>query len=135
MPGRPPDRGDQGFCPGSQRLVPRRATTGSDAPELSSAASSLAEITLPRSITRQLVPADSIPNARVAATRAARDGVIVSLPETSAAPRVSTSTDGSRPATGRRPARCTRSSSAKKRSEEHTSELQSLRHLVCRLLL
>src|SRR5262245_66390549 len=28
-----------------------------------------------------------------------------------------------------------RASSAKRRSEEHTSELQSLRHLVCRLLL
>src|ERR1039458_10516236 len=32
------------------------------------------------------------------------------------------------------PAR-TPSSAAKSRSEEHTSELQSLRHLVCRLLL
>src|SRR5205814_6088784 len=30
--------------------------------------------------------------------------------------------------------RCTRGSK-EKRSEEHTSELQSLRHLVCRLLL
>src|SRR5947199_6637444 len=31
--------------------------------------------------------------------------------------------------------RATRQSSAACRSEEHTSELQSLRHLVCRLLL
>src|ERR1039458_9472319 len=38
------------------------------------------------------------------------------------------------PTTGRsRPNRTTRA--ARRRSEEHTSELQSLRHLVCRLLL
>src|SRR5471030_3351230 len=37
---------------------------------------------------------------------------------------------------GRAPGRTTAlSSSAGERSEEHTSELQSLRHLVCRLLL
>src|SRR2546422_5117868 len=35
-----------------------------------------------------------------------------------------------------RPARCrTRPSAARRRSEEHTSELQSRLHLVCRLLL
>src|SRR5947199_7356638 len=40
------------------------------------------------------------------------------------------------PSHGRRPAKC-RANSARggRRSEEHTSELQSLRHLVCRLLL
>src|SRR5438045_5479597 len=42
------------------------------------------------------------------------------------------------PSTGRRPPdRCSRRSRQRRtsRSEEHTSELQSLRHLVCRLLL
>src|SRR5947199_10779724 len=34
-----------------------------------------------------------------------------------------------------RRALCVESSLRRKRSEEHTSELQSLRHLVCRLLL
>src|SRR5437899_6307055 len=42
-----------------------------------------------------------------------------------AGPRCSTSP----PASRRAPRRC------RSRSEEHTSELQSLRHLVCRLLL
>src|SRR5262245_65379548 len=32
-------------------------------------------------------------------------------------------------------ARCRKPSTSRRRSEEHTSELQSLRHLVCRLLL
>src|SRR5205823_11113929 len=35
----------------------------------------------------------------------------------------------------RRGASCTRCTSARTRSEEHTSELQSLAYLVCRLLL
>src|SRR5262245_62809448 len=44
----------------------------------------------------------------------------------------------SRPTTSRLPARSSSSrppASTWSRSEEHTSELQSLRHLVCRLLL
>src|SRR2546422_3460716 len=35
----------------------------------------------------------------------------------------------------RRPERCRRDAAAARRSEEHTSELQSRLHLVCRLLL
>src|SRR5438045_5257018 len=39
------------------------------------------------------------------------------------------------PGAGRPDRRSARGSPAPRRSEEHTSELQSLRHLVCRLLL
>src|ERR1035441_10806667 len=38
-------------------------------------------------------------------------------------------------ARGTTPSACTKRCSTPTRSEEHTSELQSLRHLVCRLLL
>src|SRR5262245_63939436 len=40
-----------------------------------------------------------------------------------------------RPQTPRCSSRCSQTKIARRRSEEHTSELQSLRHLVCRLLL
>src|ERR1039458_10905623 len=40
-----------------------------------------------------------------------------------------------RPPTTGRPPRASASEMCRSRSEEHTSELQSLRHLVCRLLL
>src|SRR5436853_2739003 len=49
--------------------------------------------------------------------------------------RVAVSTDGTEETPGLTVRVHTPSSPATDRSEEHTSELQSLRHLVCRLLL
>src|SRR2546425_13175915 len=50
-------------------------------------------------------------------------------------PITASSTGCNRPTSGVRSARCCGTAASSSRSEEHTSELQSLAYLVCRLLL
>src|SRR5690625_5466239 len=56
-------------------------------------------------------------------------------PASGSPPPNRTPTASSTPPPGRRPPRSTPTSPSRPRSEEHTSELQSRGHLVCRLLL